>query len=103
MGVSLQNQIQEKVYKTTLHISRRGEKMNENELSREYPTPKASIIVFFVSLILVVIIGSILQYYIFLPGLYVTEWLLILGPPLVLLWKNKVDFKKSLKLLYTRC
>lgn len=63
-----------------------------------YPTPKACGVAFIVSLILVVFIGSILQYVAFLPGLYVTEWLLILGPPLVLLWRKKVDFKKALTL-----
>ncbi len=72
--------------------------MNEKKSLMEYPTPRACIIVFVVCLILVVTIGSILQYYIFLPGLYVTEWLLILGPPLFLLWKNKAHMKESLKL-----
>lgn len=64
----------------------------------QYPTPKASIAAFILSLILVVFIGSVLQYYTFLPGLYITEWLLILGPPVVLLWRKKVSITESLKL-----
>ncbi len=73
--------------------------MNGNERStREYPTPGVSIMVFIVSLILVVIIGSALQWYFLLPGLYVTEWVLILGPPLAFLWRKKVSLKESLSL-----
>lgn len=63
----------------------------------KYPTPKTCGIVFVLSLLLVVFIGSILQYYTFLLGLYITEWLLILGPPLIFLWR-KVDVKKALTL-----
>lgn len=68
-----------------------------NEL-QEYPTPKACAVAFGVSLLLVLIIGSVVQYLAVLPGLFVTEWVLILGPPLVLLWNKQMDFKKSLKL-----
>ena len=64
----------------------------------EYPTPKAAAVAFILSLILVVTIGNIAQLYAFLPGLYVTEWLLILGPPLVLLKRKGVDIKGSLSL-----
>jgi len=70
----------------------------DEEILQEYPTPRASFAAFTLSLVLVVIIGSVLQFYAFLPGLYVTEWLLILGPPLVLLWRSKVSIKKSLGL-----
>lgn len=78
---------------------KRGENMNENEEPvKKYPTPKACILVFFVTLILTVTVGSILQVVAFLPGLYVTEWLLILGPPLFLLWRKNVNIKETLKL-----
>lgn len=73
--------------------------MDENRtLMREYPTVKACILVFVLVLALTTVIGSALQYYAFLPGLYVTEWLLILGPPLILLWRKKVNVKETLKL-----
>jgi membrane protease YdiL (CAAX protease family) len=67
-------------------------------LVHEYPTPGACILVFIVTLALGATIGSALQIYAFLPGLYVTEWLLILGPPLLLLWMKKVNIKETLKL-----
>ncbi|MGD2248846.1 MAG: type II CAAX endopeptidase family protein [Candidatus Methanofastidiosia archaeon] len=72
--------------------------MNAYKELQEYPTLKASLVAFFISLALVVVIGSILQFYAFLPGLLVTEWLLIFGVPIVLLWRKKVDIKRSLKL-----
>jgi membrane protease YdiL (CAAX protease family) len=76
----------------------KDENMNANKEMQKYPTLKASLVAFFVSLALVVVIGSILQFYAFLPGLLVTEWLLIFGVPIGLLWRKKVDIKKSLKL-----
>jgi membrane protease YdiL (CAAX protease family) len=73
--------------------------MKENkELVRKYPTPGACILVFVITLALGVTIGTVLQIYAFLPGLYVTEWLLVLGPPLFLLWMKKVNIKETLKL-----
>lgn len=64
----------------------------------EYPTPKASIVAFISSLGLVLTVGSFVQLYAFLPGLYITEWILILGPPLILLMRKGADIKKSLSL-----
>ena len=64
----------------------------------KYPTPRGSVVAFVLSLVLVVTIGSAVQLYAFLPGLYVTEWLLILGPPLILLRWKKVDIRESLGL-----
>lgn len=66
--------------------------------TEEYPTPKASIVAFILSLALVVTVGSVATFYSFLPGFYLTEWLLILGPPLILLMRKGADIKKSLSL-----
>jgi membrane protease YdiL (CAAX protease family) len=74
-----------------------GEKMNDKE-SIEFPTPKACILVFIVTFALSATIGSVLQMYAVLPGLYITEWLFILGPPLLFLWMKKVNIKETLKL-----
>jgi len=72
--------------------------MNERKELQEYPTPGACILVFVLTFLLTVTIGSILQYIAPLPGIYVTEWLLILGPPILLLWMKKVNIKETLKL-----
>ena len=77
--------------------------MIENkEIVQKYPSPKTCFLVFLLSLILTVTIGSVLQYTAFLPGLYITEWLLILGPPLLFLWWKKFDIKETLKLQHFR-
>ena len=73
-------------------------KDTENASGGEYPTPRASAVAFILSLVLVVTVGTVTQLYALLPGLYLTEWLLILGPPLVLLKRKKVDVKECLSL-----
>lgn len=79
-------------------VSKEYTKSIETANGGKYPTPRASALAFILSLVLAVTLGSIAQIYAFLPGLYVTEWLLILGPPLVLLKRKKVDIKDSLSL-----
>ena len=72
--------------------------MNENKEKAQYPTPGASFLMFIVTFALAALIGNALQTYAFLPGLYVTEWLFFLAPPLFLLWMKKVNIKKTLKI-----
>ncbi|MBU7023093.1 MAG: CPBP family intramembrane metalloprotease [Theionarchaea archaeon] len=72
--------------------------MDETESNPKYPTAGASFLVFVVTMILGITIGSVLQVKNFLAGIYVTEWLLILGPPLLFLrWKGAA-LRKTLKL-----
>ena len=66
-----------------------------------YPTPKVVALVFVICMVLVVIVGGWVQLSAFpgfLPGLYITEWILILGPPLIFLKRKGMEVKKALGL-----
>lgn len=76
----------------------RNEEMNKNRGLQMYPTPGACFLAFILMFALTATLGTIIQTLAYIPGLYVTEWLLILGPPLILLWRKKVDIKESLGL-----
>ena len=59
---------------------------------------KDALLVLGISLLLVITVGGTVQIFSLLPGVYVTEWLLILLPPLVFLKVNNKDMKSILKL-----
>nr|NIO22391.1 CPBP family intramembrane metalloprotease [Candidatus Aenigmarchaeota archaeon] len=66
-----------------------------------YPTPRVVALVFVICTVLVVVVGSWVQlsaFLGFLPGLYITEWILILVPPLTFLRRRGVEVKKALGL-----
>ena len=49
-------------------------------------------------LFLLIYLGSLLQFELGLIGVFLTQWLIILLPALIMLWYFKADFKSSLKL-----
>ncbi len=61
-------------------------------------TASMSLGLFTIMLIMLFYVGSTVQAWKLLPGLLITEWLMLLAPILLLLWYAKVDFKTALNL-----
>jgi sodium transport system permease protein len=53
---------------------------------------------FTIMLIMLFFVGSTVQAWKLLPGLLITEWLMLLAPILFLLWYAKIDFRNALNL-----
>lgn len=65
---------------------------------RDTITAGMSIALFVIMLIMLFYVGSTVQTWSLLPGLLITEWLLILAPILLLLWYTRVNFRSALNL-----
>ena len=65
---------------------------------RETPTPGMSLLIFTVSMLLIFYVGSSWQLRDAVSGMLVTQWVLILLPPLALLWYWRVDLAQALQL-----
>lgn len=61
-------------------------------------TPAMALGLFTIMLIMLFYLGSTVQQWRLLPGLLITEWLLLLAPVLLLLWYTKVNFRSALNL-----
>jgi membrane protease YdiL (CAAX protease family) len=67
----------------------------------QYPTPRTIALVVLLVMFLIITIGSWVQlseFPGFLSGMYITEWLLILCPPIFFLKKRKMNLKRTLSL-----
>jgi membrane protease YdiL (CAAX protease family) len=67
----------------------------------QYPKPRAIALVVILVIFLIITIGSWVQlseFPGFLSGMYITEWLLILCPPIFFLKKRKMNLKRTLSL-----
>lgn len=62
------------------------------------PSPGLSLGAFFTVFVLIMYLGTLVQGWRLLPGLLITEYVLILGPALGLLWYFRVDFREALSL-----
>ncbi len=66
-----------------------------------YPQPRSVAFVLIICMMLIITIGGVVQVSTFpgfLPGIYITEWILILSPPLIFLKRKKIDMKQFLGL-----
>jgi len=63
---------------------------------RDFLTPSHGLAIFGVVMALIFYVGSVLQARWPLPGLFVTEWLLVLFPALAVLWLVRADFRTVL-------
>jgi len=61
----------------------------------QLPSPAAAILIFSVVMILVFYVGATLQSFSVYPGLAVTEWALILFPPLFFAWYMRLDLRAT--------
>ena len=72
-----------------------------NSYTDIYPKPRSVAFVLIICMVLVITIGGVIQLSTFpgfLPGIYITEWILILTPPLIFLQRKKIDMKLFLGL-----
>lgn len=65
---------------------------------RDFLTPSHALGIFGLIMALILYAGSLLQARWLLPGLFVTEWMLVLAPSLAVLWLIQADFRSVLGL-----
>lgn len=68
------------------------------KLSNIAPSVKSAKLLFFITILSVIVVGSAMQYFHFWIGLALTEVLLILIPVLIFIYRNKHSFKSALRL-----
>jgi len=65
---------------------------------REAPSPGMALFLFTFMILLLFYVGAYVQTRMLLPGLFITEWLLIFLPVVAILWYTRVDLRRALNL-----
>ncbi len=65
---------------------------------REAPSPGMALFLFTAMILLLFYAGAYVQTRMLLPGLFITEWLLIFLPVVAILWYTRIDLRRALNL-----